>query len=117
MSIKYIAIIIFAAAVAGYLFYQRAGIASADQKKEWIAKGALIVDVRTHEEYRADHYKGSVNIPLAEIGSRLEEFGAMDNKIVLYCRTGNRSGQAKRILERNGFENVINAGGLKHMRL
>jgi phage shock protein E len=117
MSIKSIAIIIFAAAAAGYLFYQRSGIASADQKQEWIEKGALIVDVRTPEEYRAVHFKGSVNIPLGEIESRIVGFGPRENKIVLYCRTGNRSSQAKRILEKNGFKNVINAGGLGNMGL
>lgn len=116
MNIK-VLIIMIAAAGAGYFFYQRAGIASADQKKEWMENGALIVDVRTPEEYRGVHYEGSVNIPLGEIESRINEFGNKENRIVLYCRTGNRSGQAKKILEKSGFENVINAGGLRHMGL
>ena len=117
MNIKIIIYIVIAAAAAGYFFYLRSDVASSEKVKEWTDKGALVADVRTPEEFAAVHFKGSVNIPLGEIEMKLDEFGDREGLIVLYCRTGNRSGQAKTILERKGFKNVINAGGLRHMGL
>lgn len=117
MNIKTIIFAVIAVSAAAYFFYLRSDVASSEKVQEWIDRGALIADVRTPEEYAAIHFKGSVNIPLGEIEMKLDEFGDREDLIVLYCRTGNRSGQAKAILERNGFKNVINAGGLRHMGL
>ena len=80
-----------------------------------IQAGALIVDVRTPEEFAAGHYKGAVNIPLSDIQSRLPEFGDKNKPVVVYCRSGNRSAKAKAILESNGFKDVTNGGGLRDM--
>lgn len=75
-------------------------------KKE-IAKGAFLVDVRTPEEFSEGSVKGAVNIPLNEVESRLNEFKGKPG-VIVFCRSGNRSGQAKEILEKNGVKNVIN---------
>ncbi len=91
------------------------GIASKKQVQEWIAKGAFIVDVRTPDEFKSGHYKGAINIPLADVEKSIAKFGDKNRLIVVYCRSGNRSGKAKAILEKNGFTNVINGGGLKDM--
>lgn len=76
---------------------------------ELIKKGAFLVDVRTPAEFAESHVPGSVNIPLDKIPSQLARFKGKDN-IVVFCRSGNRSSQAKAILERNGFKNVVNGG-------
>lgn len=96
-------------------FYMRSDIASPEKTARWINSGALIVDVRTPEEFAAGNYKGAINIPLSELEKNLHLFGDKNGKIIVYCRTGNRSGKAKKILNENGFENVINGGGLKDM--
>lgn len=86
------------------------------EQQAWdkIKKGALIIDVRTPAEYREGHIKGAVNIPYDQIRSRISELGNDKNRdIVLYCRSGRRSGIAKKILEKIGFKNVLNAGGYK----
>ncbi|RME89916.1 MAG: rhodanese-like domain-containing protein [Candidatus Hydrogenedentota bacterium] len=80
--------------------------------KSWIEQGALVVDVRTPEEFASGHYPNAKNIPLQELESRISEFGNKDNKIVLYCRSGRRASIAKKILEAAGYKNVVNAGGL-----
>ena len=77
--------------------------------------GALVVDVRTPEEFAARHFPGAVNIPFDQIGGRTGELGALDRPIVVYCRSGRRSGIAKRTLEKAGFTNVTNGGGLEQM--
>jgi rhodanese-related sulfurtransferase len=73
------------------------------------AKGTFLVDVRTSGEFEDGSAKGAVNIPLDRIMSELKQFESKEN-IVVFCRSGNRSGQAKYILEQNGFKNVFNGG-------
>lgn len=83
--------------------------------QEAIEKGALLVDVRTPAEFAGGSVKGAVNIPLEKAQSQLNQF---KNKevIVVFCRSGNRSGQVKSILERNGFTNVVNGGTWQNVR-
>jgi phage shock protein E len=77
--------------------------------KEVIEGGAFLVDVRSSGEFASGSVKGAVNIPLDKIGSQLTKFKGKKN-IVVFCQSGNRSGQAKSILENNGVQNVINGG-------
>lgn len=74
-----------------------------------IEKGAFLVDVRTPAEFKEANVPGSVNIPLDILPSQLDKFKNKEN-IVVFCRSGNRSGQAKTILEQNGINHVINGG-------
>jgi phage shock protein E len=75
------------------------------------------IDVRTIEEYTADHIEGDANIPLAEIDvDALAATYGKDAELMLYCRSGNRAGQAKSLLEAAGFSNVTNAGGISDVR-
>lgn len=74
-----------------------------------IRKGAFLVDVRTPQEFAQGHVQGSVNIPLDQVQSNLSQFKGKKN-IVVFCRSGNRSTQAKRILDQNGIKNVYNGG-------
>jgi len=77
--------------------------------KEAVNNGAFLVDVRTPAEFSAGSVKGAVNIPLDKVSSQLAKFKDKKN-IVVFCRSGNRSAQAKSILEQNGFRNVTNGG-------
>ena len=71
----------------------------------------VLVDVRTAGEFSSGHLPEAVNIPLAEIADSppTEE---MDALIVLYCRSGNRSSQAERILRNLGYTDLVNFGGV-----
>jgi phage shock protein E len=91
-------------------FFQKLfGGAPAIDLKSIISEGAFLVDVRTPGEFNSGHVKGSVNIPLDSVTQQLAKFKGKKN-IIVFCRSGNRSGQAKLILEQNGFTNVINGG-------
>ena len=79
------------------------------QLKEVLADNAFLVDVRTPSEFASGSVKGAVNIPLDKISGQLSKFKGKKN-IVVFCRSGNRSSQAKSILEKNGFE-AYNGGG------
>ena len=74
-----------------------------------VNEGAFLVDVRSPGEFAEDNVKGSTNIPLDQVSSNLDKFKGKE-KIVVFCRSGNRSGQAKTILEQKGFNNVTNGG-------
>jgi rhodanese-related sulfurtransferase len=74
-----------------------------------IKEGAFLVDVRTPAEFAQGTAKGAVNIPLDQVQKKLASFKGKKH-IVVFCRSGNRSSQAKAILEQNGFTNVINGG-------
>ena len=85
---------------------------SASQKststiKEQVKKGAFVVDVRTPEEFADGSFPGAVNIPLDDVQSRIKEFEGKPS-VIVFCRSGNRSGQAKKLLESNGIQNVTN---------
>jgi len=74
-----------------------------------LKEGAFLVDVRSPEEFASGNVKNSVNIPVTQIANQLAKFNDKKN-IVVFCRSGMRSSQAKAILEKNGFTNVINGG-------
>ena len=84
------------------------------QLKTVLQENAFLVDVRTPQEFSSGSAKNAVNIPLSSIGNELDKFKNKQN-IVVFCRSGNRSSQAKKILEQNGFQNVIDGGTWKNV--
>lgn len=82
--------------------------------KEKLSEGALVIDVRSPEEFATGAYPKAKNIPLDSLGSSMGKL-PKDKPIVLYCASGARSGQAARMLKAAGFDNVVSAGGLADM--
>lgn len=76
---------------------------------------AVIIDVRTQEEWDAGHIPGAIHIPLSEVKGRLDEFKGYEGKtLVMQCRSGRRSAKAANILLEAGYEDVSNlTGGIK----
>lgn len=111
----WILMIIAGVLLAGYFLMSstRADEASRETRGwELIAQGALLVDVRTPAEFAAGHLEGAINISHTETIARMSEYGGDKTKsIVVYCRSGNRSGIAEGLLVEHGFTNVHNAGG------
>ena len=70
----------------------------------------VILDVRTPSEYEDEHIKDAINIPVDELEERLGELDPGD-ELLVYCRTGNRSTRAVRLLEENGFTKVLHMDG------
>lgn len=79
--------------------------------KELVKSGALILDVRSPQEYQGGHVKGSKNIPLDQLQQKLVTFKNKNQTIITCCASGMRSGSAKSLLKSHGFENVYNGGG------
>lgn len=75
-----------------------------------------IVDVREPFEFAEEHIAGAVNIPLNSIPAHAEEIRNFQAPVVLYCRSGNRSGMAFRMLGGMGLTDLYNGGGLLDMK-
>lgn len=87
---------------------------SSNDLTTWLKEGAVVVDVRTPEEFGTGHVKGSVNIPLDEIPDQVTQLKTF-TKIVVCCRSGGRSGSAMQYLNREGFTNIVNGGSWQNV--
>ena len=88
---------------------------SQETAKEMMAEddGHIIVDVRRQDEYDEGHIPGAVLIPNESIGTEMpEELPDLDQIILIYCRSGNRSKQAAQKLADIGYTNVYEFGGI-----
>ena len=72
----------------------------------------VVIDVRTPDEFDVGHVQGSQNIEWENI-QQIQDSIKKDEKIYLYCRSGNRSGKATKILIDIGYKNVTNLGSLQ----
>lgn len=74
---------------------------------------AVLIDVRTSEEYRTIRIPGSILIPDYEIKEKIGDVVPDKNAtIILYCRSGNRSSSAAKALMEMGYTKVLNLGGI-----
>ena len=77
--------------------------------KEFLEQGAVIIDVRSPQEFSSGHVHGSKNIPLNILLSNFEEIKRLGKPIITVCQSGMRSGSAKSFLQSKGIK-VINGG-------
>ncbi len=75
-------------------------------------EGAVLLDVRTPEEFREGRIPESRNIPLQVLNRVNNQIPAKDTPIFIYCYSGSRSGQAVSMLRRMGYTSVTNLGGI-----
>ena len=74
----------------------------------------IVIDVRSFEEVKTGIIQDAIHIEWTKIDKEITKIDiTKDQPIYLYCRSGNRSGKAAVILEKIGYTNVINAGGIK----
>lgn len=80
-----------------------------DKIKEFVERGAIVVDVRTPGEFKSGHVKGARNIPLQNISGKTAELKKLNKPLILCCASGMRSAQATSILKSAGLE-CVNGG-------
>ena len=85
-------------------------------QEEVDADTASLYDVRTEEEYADGHFEGAKLHDVQDINQGIYPDEPKDRKLYVYCRSGNRSSQATKALEKAGFTNVIDLGGLGHVQ-
>ncbi|MBL8915922.1 MAG: rhodanese-like domain-containing protein [Archangium sp.] len=80
-------------------------------------QGALLLDVRTPQEFAEGHVDGAVNVPVQELEAKLASLPAKkDQDVVIYCRSGVRSARASGILKTAGFTRVHDLGAMSNWR-
>jgi phage shock protein E len=89
--------------------------------REWIALGAVVLDVRTPDEFAIGHLPRATNLPVQEVTQRIAEIdklvgGDRTKPVVVYCAAGARAAKAKQQLEAAGYTRVINGGGFDDLR-
>ena len=103
-------LVVAVALVAGYFLFMKAGDVSSAEARELVQGGARLVDVRTPGEFAAAHIPGAINIPVQQLDARMSELQPKNAAVVVYCRSGHRSGIAARMLKSAGFVAVHDLG-------
>jgi len=75
-----------------------------DRIKEYKSRGAILVDVRSKEEFNGGHIKGAKNMPLPSLSARLQELEKSAKPVVFCCASGMRSGQATSMAKAKGID-------------
>lgn len=87
---------------------------SAGKLKE-ILPEAMVIDVRTVDEYKSGHFSGATNIPVDKISKSAKRLGSKESPKIIYCASGARAKQAARIMKSMGFSSVHVGGTLSQM--
>lgn len=81
-------------------------------------KDAILIDVRSPQEYKESHLEKSINFPLYDLEREPEKI--LKNKestIIIYCQSGNRSNKALEILKGEGYKNLYQIeGGIDNIK-
>ncbi|MCX6912290.1 MAG: rhodanese-like domain-containing protein [Verrucomicrobia bacterium] len=103
--------IVIVGAVVAFLLLKRLSLVTPATAREWLNKGALVVDVRSEGEFQERHLPGAINIPLGRLGDEMARRAPdKEQAILLHCLSGTRSGMAKARLKQMGYRNVFNLG-------
>ena len=102
---------------AGLPAFARASFVPVDEARRLLGNGAVIVDVRTMEEFQSGHLPQTLNIPLSRLREQIGPHVPDRNQVVLvHCQAGGRSEIARRRLKKMGYVNVYNLGSLVRAR-
>ena len=84
--------------------------------QDYLSRNALILDVRTPQEFAGGHVQGSVNVPVNQLPGGLKKLKDKNQPIITCCASGARSASAASILRQAGYTQVINGGPWTRVR-
>ncbi len=103
--------IIIAGAIVAFLIVKRVTRVTPATAREWLNKGALVIDVRSPVEFQERHLPGVINIPLDRLGDEIARHAPDKAKpLLLHCRSGSRSSMGTSTLKKMGYQHVFNLG-------
>jgi phage shock protein E len=103
--------VVIGAAFAAFVVVKRLKLVGPETAREWLKKGAVVVDVRSEAEYQQRHLPGAINLPLGQLRKAISRHAPnKEQAILLHCLSGGRSGIGKALLRNNGYHNVFNLG-------
>lgn len=111
-------VLIIAIVVLGVFFgLKNMSFVSADVARKYLAAGALVIDVRTPQEFSSGHVPGAISIPLHELHTKLpSQVPDKSRPLLLHCLSGGRSAIAARKARGMGYTMVFNLGSFARAR-
>ena len=89
-----------------------------DKTEEEVNDGAILIDVRSEEEYKLSHLDQAINIPVDVIEEKIVNYVAdKSTPVILYCRSGNRSSNAAQALLKLGYYKVYDLGAMDNCQI
>tara|TARA_B100000902_G_scaffold183822_1_gene176424 strand:- start:291 stop:641 length:351 start_codon:yes stop_codon:yes gene_type:complete len=101
--------------VVAFFFIKKRFFDNTDYKT-MLSNGGIIIDVRSEGEFYSGHIENSLNIPLGELSSKMDQFKDKNQPIITCCASGMRSAGAAKILSTKGYTNVVNGGGWSRLK-
>ena len=97
--------------------YCVAGCAAVTTQTIELPANAVVLDVRSEKEFKGEHLPGAINLPLPEISRKAPVMLPDKNTpLYLYCGSGRRAGKALKTLQKSGYTNLHNLGGIREAR-
>lgn len=97
-------------AAAAIVYLRTRGDGARPDARRLVAEGAVLLDVRSPEEFADRHLDGALNIPVQTLAVRLADLPDKQRPIVVYCRSGARSARAAELLRQAGYASVHDLG-------
>lgn len=109
--------LIIIAAIIIFFVLKKLGQVNPQKARELKAAGAIVIDVRTVEEFAGGHVVGAINVPLDQLGEKIESVVPDHQQpILIYCLSGTRSALARRILLSKKYSDIYNLGSIYRAR-
>ena len=97
--------------IAAFLIFKQVNAVKPETAREWLKKGATVIDVRSEVEFQEKHLPGTINIPLDRLGDEIARVAPnKEQPLLLHCLSGTRSGRGEATLKKMGYRNVFNLG-------
>ena len=114
--LRAISLALFGLLVIG--FFSSKAFGAGNEDKKVVDYKFIIADIRSVEEYEAGHFEKSINVPPEKVDNFFKNINiAEDTIVLLYCRTGHRSGIAYKQAKSLGIKNIYDVGGLQEMKV
>lgn len=113
----WLTIILVFAGIGVFLGLKRMSFVSEDDARSHLRHGAIVIDVRSPEEFSRSSVPGAVNLPLGELKERISrQVSDRDQILLVHCLSGGRSAIACQQLKRLGYGRAYNLGSLSRAR-
>jgi len=97
--------------IAAFLIFKQVNAVKPETAREWLKKGATVIDVRSEGEFQEKHLPGTINIPLDRLGDEIARVAPnKEQPLLLHCLSGSRSAAGEATLKKMGYRNVFNLG-------
>jgi phage shock protein E len=97
--------------IAAFLIFKQVNAVKPETAREWLKKGAMVIDVRSEAEFQEKHLPRTVNVPLGRLRDEIARVAPnKEQPLLLHCLSGTRSAAGEDTLKKMGYRNVFNLG-------